>query len=101
MRDKGKKEKTVKKHEIDMVNGPILKKMLVFALPLMLSSIMQMLFNATDIVVLGQFVGDHSLAAVGSTSSLINLLSPEAEMETGAVSKSPSPTDRCLNSLLP
>ena len=53
MRDKGKKEKTVKKHEIDMVNGPILKKMLVFSLPLMLSSIMQMLFNATDIVVLG------------------------------------------------
>ena len=74
MRDKSKKEKTVKKHEIDMVNGPILKKMLVFSLPLMLSSIMQMLFNATDIVVLGQFVGDHSLAAVGSTSSLINLL---------------------------
>ena len=69
-KDKGKR----KKHEIDMVNGPILKKMLVFALPLMLSSIMQMLFNATDIVILGQFVGDHSLAAVGSTSSLINLL---------------------------
>lgn len=63
-----------KKYEIDMCNGPILKKMLVFALPLMLSSILQLLFNAADIVVVGQFAGDDSLAAVGSTSSLINLL---------------------------
>lgn len=63
-----------KKYEIDMCNGPILKKMLVFALPLMLSSILQLLFNAADIVVVGRFAGDESLAAVGSTSSLINLL---------------------------
>ncbi len=63
-----------KKYEIDMCNGPILKKMLVFALPLMLSSILQLLFNAADIVVVGKFAGDDSLAAVGSTSSLINLL---------------------------
>jgi len=63
-----------KKYEIDMCNGPILKKMLVFALPLMLSSILQLLFNAADIVVVGRFAGDDSLAAVGSTSSLINLL---------------------------
>ena len=63
-----------KKYEIDMCNGPILKKMLIFALPLMLSSILQLLFNAADIVVVGRFAGDDSLAAVGSTSSLINLL---------------------------
>lgn len=63
-----------KKYEIDMCNGPILKKMLVFAIPLMLSSILQLLFNAADIVVVGRFAGDESLAAVGSTSSLINLL---------------------------
>jgi len=63
-----------KKYEIDMCNGPILKKMLVFALPLMLSSILQLLFNAADVVVVGRFAGDDSLAAVGSTSSLINLL---------------------------
>ena len=63
-----------KKYEIDMCNGPILKKMLLFALPLMLSSILQLLFNAADIVVVGRFAGDDSLAAVGSTSSLINLL---------------------------
>ena len=68
------KEKNVKKHEIDMVNGPILKKMLVFAFPLMFSSILQMLFNAADIIVVGRFAGDNSLAAVGSTTSLINLL---------------------------
>ena len=68
----GRKEK--KKYEIDMCNGPILKKMLLFALPLMLSSILQLLFNAADIVVVGRFAGDESLAAVGSTSSLINLL---------------------------
>ena len=63
-----------KKYEIDMCNGPILKKMLVFAIPLMLSSILQVLFNAVEIVVVGRFAGDDSLAAVGATSSLINLL---------------------------
>lgn len=69
-------EKTIKKskYEIDMCNGPILKKMLLFAVPLMLSSIMQLLFNAADIIVVGKFAGDDSLGAVGSTSSLINLL---------------------------
>ncbi len=62
------------KYGIDMCNGPILKKMLLFAVPLMFSSILQLLFNAADIVVVGRFAGDDSLAAVGSTSSLINLL---------------------------
>ena len=63
-----------KKYEIDMCNGPILQKMLLFAIPLMLSSILQLLFNAADIIVVGRFAGDDSLAAVGATSSLINLL---------------------------
>ena len=57
-----------------MCSGPILKKMLTFTLPLMFSSILQLLFNAADVVVVGRFAGDNSLAAVGSTSSLINLL---------------------------
>lgn len=61
-------------YEIDMCSGSILKKMLLFAVPLMCSSILQLLFNAADIVVVGRFAGDNSLAAVGSTSSLINLL---------------------------
>ena len=59
---------------MDMCSGPILSKMLVFAIPLMLSSILQLLFNAADIVVVGRFAGSNALAAVGSTSSLINLL---------------------------
>lgn len=63
-----------KKYEIDMCNGPLLKKILIFYFPLMLSGILQLLFNAADIVVVGRFAGSESLAAVGSTSSLINLL---------------------------
>ncbi len=61
-------------HEIDMVHGPLFGKLLLFALPLMLSGILQLLFNAADIIVVGKFAGDESLAAVGSTGSLINLL---------------------------
>lgn len=61
-------------YEIDMCNGPILGKMLRFTLPLMFSSILQLLFNAADIIVVGQFAGDDSLAAVGSNGPLINLL---------------------------
>ena len=57
-----------------MSNGPILKKMLMFAFPLMCSSILQLLFNAADTVVVGKFAGDNSLAAVGSNGALINLM---------------------------
>lgn len=63
-----------KKYEIDMCSGSIFQKMLLFALPLMCSSVLQLLFNAADIIVVGRFAGDNALAAVGSTSSLINLL---------------------------
>lgn len=62
------------KFEIDMINGTIMNKMISFALPLMLSGILQLLFNAVDIIVVGRFSGSQSLAAVGSTSSLINML---------------------------
>jgi len=58
---------------MDMCNGPIFGKLLVFALPLMLSGILQLLFNAADIVVVGKFSGSRALAAVGSTGALINL----------------------------
>lgn len=67
------KEKT-KKYEIDMCNGPVLKKMLFFSVPLICSGVLQLLFNAVDVVVVGRFAGDNSLAAVGATTSLINLL---------------------------
>ena len=62
------------KYEMDMCSGPILGKILLFALPLMCSSILQLLFNAADIIVVGRYAGDNSLAAVGSNSALINLL---------------------------
>lgn len=57
-----------------MCNGPLFSKIMVFYFPLMLSGILQLLFNAADIVVVGRFAGSEALAAVGSTSSLINLL---------------------------
>ncbi|MCI8633824.1 MAG: MATE family efflux transporter [Lachnospiraceae bacterium] len=63
-----------KSYEINMCEGPLLGKMLLFAFPLMLSSILQLLFNAADVVVVGRFAGSEALAAVGSTSALINLL---------------------------
>ena len=63
-----------KSYEMDMCNGPLLGKILIFAVPLMLSGILQLLFNAADIIVVGRFSGSHALAAVGSTSALINLL---------------------------
>lgn len=67
-------KRAANKYEIDMCNGPILSKLVIFAFPLMLSGILQLLFNAADIIVVGRFAGSESLAAVGSTSSLINLL---------------------------
>ena len=66
-------KKRSKKFEIDMCNGPVLRKMLLFTLPLMCSSILQLLFNAVDVIVVGQYVGDNALAAVGSNSSLVSL----------------------------
>lgn len=63
-----------KKYEIDMCNGSIMKKMIMFAFPLMCSSMLQLLFNAADIIVVGNYAGHNSLAAVGSTTSVINLL---------------------------
>ena len=63
-----------KSYEIDMCNGPLLGKILVFSIPLMLSGILQLLFNAADIIVVGRFAGSTALAAVGSTASLINLM---------------------------
>ena len=73
MIDISTKRKT-KSHEIDMCNGPLFGKILLFTIPVMLSGILQLLFNAADIIVVGRYAGSDSLAAVGSTSPLINLL---------------------------
>lgn len=56
-----------------MCNGTIMDKLISFALPLMLSGVLQLMFNAVDIVVVGRFSGSESLAAVGSTTALINI----------------------------
>ena len=61
-----------KSYEIDMCNGPLLGKILVFSVPLMLSGILQLLFNAADIIVVGRFAGSTALAAVGSTASPVS-----------------------------
>lgn len=68
------KQKKTKKYEIDMTHGPLAGKLLLFAIPLMLSSMFQLLFNAADIVVVGRFAGSQALAAVGSNTALINLV---------------------------
>ena len=62
------------RHEIDMCNGPLASKILLFALPLMASTMLQLLFNAADVVVVGRFAGKEALAAVGSNTSLIYLM---------------------------
>lgn len=62
------------KNQINMTEGAIFGKLIQFSVPLILSSLLQLLFNAADIIVVGRFAGDNSLAAVGSTGSLINLL---------------------------
>ena len=61
------------KYEIDMCNGSIMDKLISFSLPLMLSGILQLMFNAVDIVVVGRFSGSQALAAAGSTTALINI----------------------------
>ena len=63
-----------KHYEIDMLNGPVMPRLLSFALPLMLSSMLQLTFNAADVIVVGRFEGDAALAAVGAPGALINLL---------------------------
>lgn len=62
------------KNQMDMTRGPIFKELIIFSVPLILSGVLQLLFNAADVIVVGRFAGDNSLAAVGSTSSFINLM---------------------------
>lgn len=64
----------MKKHTVDMTKGNILKLIIAFAIPIMISGVLQTLYNAADMVVVGKFAGPKSLAAVGSTGSAINLL---------------------------
>lgn len=64
----------LKKTEIDMLNGPLFSRIMRFGIPLILTNVLQVLFNAADIAVAGRFAGAESLAAVGATGSLIFLI---------------------------
>ncbi len=63
-----------KRYELDMTTGPFLKKIFIFSVPMVLTGLLQLLYNTADVVVVGKFAGETALAAVGSTGSLINLI---------------------------
>lgn len=63
-----------KNHDIDMCSGPLFSKILIFALPIIAMNILQLAFNAADMIVVGKFSGREALAAVGATGALINLI---------------------------
>ena len=65
---------TSRNHDMDMCSGPLFRKILIFALPIMAMNILQLLFNAADMIVVGRFSGSDALAAVGATGALINLI---------------------------
>ena len=67
-----KNKTNTNRYEVDMTSGSLLPKILVFSIPLMLSGILQLLFNAADLIVIGQYSSSDALAAVGATSSLVN-----------------------------
>ena len=60
--------------KVDMLNGPLFMKILIFALPLAASSLLQQLFNSVDVAVVGRFASSKALAAVGSNAPVISLL---------------------------
>lgn len=60
--------------DANLLEGPLLKNILLFAIPIMFSSVLQLLFNAADIIVVGKFAGPNELAAVGSTGAIVNLV---------------------------
>ena len=63
-----------RRYEIDMINGPLFGKIVLYTLPLIAAGILQLLFNTADMVVVGRYAGSNALGAVGATASLINLL---------------------------
>lgn len=66
--------KLIKKADPDLCEGPFLRKIILYTVPIILTSLLQLLFNAADLIVLGNFCGGHSVGAVGATGSLINLM---------------------------
>ena len=70
LRRKAKTESTA----IDMTSGPIVRQLVAFALPLMLGNVFQMLYNTVDSIIVGNFVSKQALAAIGSTTMIVNML---------------------------
>ena len=66
--------KSPRSGEVNMTEGPLVGKIILYTIPLMLSGILQLLFNAADMIIAGRYAGSVALAAIGATSSLINLL---------------------------
>lgn len=66
-------QRNTKTYTMDLCEGSILNKLLLFSLPLIAFSVLQLFFNAADVIVVGQFAGDNSLAAVGSNGSIISV----------------------------
>ena len=64
----------MKTDTLDIRNGPVLKNIIIYTIPIILTGILQLLFNAADLIVVGFFSGSDSVAAVGATASLTNLI---------------------------
>ena len=64
----------LKRKDINMTEGPLLKNIILYTLPIIFTGVLQLLFNAADLVVVGRFGGSVCVAAVGSTGALINLI---------------------------
>ena len=73
-RNQSNPQKASQETGIDFCTGSLLKKILLFSVPVIITNVLQLLFNATAMVIVGQFNGDQALAAVGSTSSLVSLI---------------------------
>ena len=59
---------------VDLLKGKILKSLIIFAIPLFISNLFQQLYNTVDIMIVGNFLGDTSLAAIGASSAVYELL---------------------------
>ena len=66
--------KIMKKHQSSMLEGPLLPSVIFYTIPIILTSVLQLLFNAADLIIVGRFCGSISVGAVGATSSLTSLL---------------------------
>ena len=62
-----------RRREIDMCNGPLVQGLVIYTIPVIVTGILQLLYNAIDMVIVGRYVGSQSLAAVGATTIVLKL----------------------------